>query len=398
MRTTLRFALSAALAASMSLPWLASAQEEGATPEATAVDGEGGPAPEVDPAEVERFLAEGASLREEQNDEEAIARFRQAYEASGETSGQAMAELALAERALERWMDAVTHFDRALELGGEWVEQLRGNLERAREDCLGHLARLSVTTDAEDATLTVDGEDRGALPLEAPIVLSPGSHEVRVSIAAPPPAEGEEAAPPTVIERTVELAEGELSEQRFEQPTPEPPEDGDVDGPVQDTPEDEEWGDYEDYDVPEPIDESPSTGVWALTAVAAVGLATGTVFGFVSLSEQSAFDDLIAQPSITEADVTTANDIAQRGETFGLLADLGFGITIAAGATALVLYIVEQNARRAEAEAAEDEDGEDADGDGDGDGDEAADDESAFQVVPWADPRGGLGLFGGMRF
>jgi tetratricopeptide (TPR) repeat protein len=79
------------------------------------------------------------------------------------------------------------------------------------------------------------------------------------------------------------------------------------------------------------VDNSPSVGVWVTTAIAGVGLVTGTVFGFLALSAQSDFD---AMPT---------GDAADRGETFALVADLAFGVAIAAGATAIVLYATEQH-------------------------------------------------------
>jgi hypothetical protein len=361
--------------------------------------------------DVDALLAEGAALREDGDDAAAIERFARAFEASGQSSGQAVAEMALAERALERWLDAARHFEAALELGGDWVEPLRANLERARDDVYAHVARLEVTTEIDGATLEVDGEPVGALPLARPVLLEPGRHTVRV-LFPPVVPEGAEAPPedaePRVVEREVEIGEGELRQSAFEVETslPEPPpEDDGVDdaegaatagseAEVADV-EEEDDSDWEDsYPMEEPIDTNPSTTVWALSGVAAVGLVAGTVFGFVMLSEQSAFDDLIAEPTLPEEERQEAEDIARRGETFALLADLSFGVTLAAGATALVLYIVEQDRRRAERDA-EDDDGEDDAGEGDdGEGDDGAE-ESAAVLVPWASPTGGGVALGG---
>lgn len=77
--------------------------------------------------------------------------------------------------------------------------------------------------------------------------------------------------------------------------------------------------------------EEPTAEVWAMAGVAAAGLISGTVFGFLALSEQSNFD---AMPT---------NATADRGELFALIADISFGVAIAGAATAIILYIVERS-------------------------------------------------------
>jgi hypothetical protein len=75
----------------------------------------------------------------------------------------------------------------------------------------------------------------------------------------------------------------------------------------------------------------PSVGVWVTAGIAAAGLVSGTVFGFLALSEQSNFD---AEPT---------NDTADRGEAFALVADISFGVAAAMAITSVVLYIVERS-------------------------------------------------------
>ena len=68
-----------------------------------------------------------------------------------------------------------------------------------------------------------------------------------------------------------------------------------------------------------------------MATTAAAGLISGTVFGFLALSEQSNFD---AEPT---------NDGADRGEAFALVADVSFGVAAAMAVTSVVLYVVEQS-------------------------------------------------------
>lgn len=102
----------------------------------------------------------------------------------------------------------------------------------------------------------------------------------------------------------------------------------------------------------------PSAGVWALAGIGAAGLISGTVFGFLALSEQSTFDN------------APAHDVADRGETYALIADISFGVAVAGAAAAIILYIVEQS--------------------GSSDSDSAT-------VVPYVDPNGG-GVAARVRF
>jgi tetratricopeptide (TPR) repeat protein len=97
----------------------------------------------------------------------------------------------------------------------------------------------------------------------------------------------------------------------------------------------------------------PSAGVWVTAGIAALGLVSGTVFGFLALSEQSNFD------------ATPTNETADRGELFALIADISFGVAGAAAITAIVLYIVEASMGSEEASA------------------------SNFQLTPWGNAQGG---------
>jgi hypothetical protein len=111
----------------------------------------------------------------------------------------------------------------------------------------------------------------------------------------------------------------------------------------------------------------PSIGVWISAGVAAAGLISGTVFGFLALSEQSNFDQM---PTLETAD---------RGEAFALVADISFGVAAAAAITGIVLYIVERStAPRSQAGMLQG-------------------DRLQLGVAPWASPNGG-GMAAQLRF
>jgi len=69
------------------------------------------------------------------------------------------------------------------------------------------------------------------------------------------------------------------------------------------------------------------TEIWIASGVAGVALVTGTVLGFLALSEQSEFDE------------NPTNEAADSGEQLALLADISFGVALAAAVTGLVLHL-----------------------------------------------------------
>jgi tetratricopeptide (TPR) repeat protein len=92
-------------------------------------------------------------------------------------------------------------------------------------------------------------------------------------------------------------------------------------------------GEGDEYE-PEPppvveAERSVSAGVWVMTAIGGAALVAGTVLGFLALSEQAEFDEMPSE------------DTATRGERFALFADVSFGLALAAGITAVVLYLTD---------------------------------------------------------
>ncbi len=172
------------------------------------------------------------------------------------------------------------------------------------------------------AAIQIDGESRGTSP--ADLIVSPGEHELRLTLAGYEPLmQSVTVQPDATVEITVELvgaAQVASEEGVFGE------------GGVESEDEAEEATPVEEA----PLSTDPSAGVWITTALAGVALVTGTVFGFLALSRQSDFD---AMPTRSAAD---------EGEAFALVADLSFGVAIAAGITAIVLYATERPAAPAD--------------------------------------------------
>lgn len=126
--------------------------------------------------DAEALIEEGIQLRERRQDAEALTRFEQAYELS--ESGRALAQIALAEQALSRWVSAYRHLQDALRSEDAWVSERQAPLRRALASMEEHVARLSVRGEPAGAEVFVNGESIGTLPLETAV--EPGAHSVEV--------------------------------------------------------------------------------------------------------------------------------------------------------------------------------------------------------------------------
>jgi tetratricopeptide (TPR) repeat protein len=151
----------------------------------------------------------GVQLRREGKDLEALDEFQRANALAPRP--RILAQIALAEQALGRWVAAENHLQAALASQEDaWIRDHRAELEQALATIARHLGLLTVETNATDAELWIDGTRRGPLPLSAQRVAS-GS--VRIEVRRP-------GGDP--VERTVDVAAGtELTEHvEFVVPTP----------------------------------------------------------------------------------------------------------------------------------------------------------------------------------
>lgn len=178
---------------------------------------------------------------------------------------------------------------------------------------------VNLSSDPPGAAVVVDGESSGATtPTE--LTLPPGDHEVALALS------GYELAT-----RSVTVAAGATAELSVALTVMPEAEEASAEGAE----EAEEEAEEAATETPAPSTD-PSAATWVTTAIAGVALVTGTVFGFVALSRQSDFD------------VAPSRPLADEGEAFALAADLAFGVAVAAGITAIVLYATDRPAPPAE--------------------------------------------------
>lgn len=169
--------------------------------------------------DVEAVLREGIAHRVAGRDEEAVARFEAAYamHPAPVTAGQ----LALACQAVGRWLDADRYFREALaHPEDDWVRRHRRALDEAYGRVQRHVGELELRGGPAGATVWIDQEPRGTLPLAAPLRVRAGELALEVRAEGYLP-----------FARVVSVAAGELSRERVvmsprtpsAQPPPLPP-------------------------------------------------------------------------------------------------------------------------------------------------------------------------------
>lgn len=142
------------------------------------------------------LIDEGVTLREQGRDEDALERFRRAYELS--PSPEALAQIALAEQALGRMVDAEAHLREAL--AGEpdrFVRRYRRLLLEALGEIGAQLGTISIVGGVEGAVVAIGGVRRGTLPLEEPVRVVAGPLRVTVTREGYRPFEREIEVPAT---------------------------------------------------------------------------------------------------------------------------------------------------------------------------------------------------------
>jgi hypothetical protein len=133
--------------------------------------------------EADALIEEGVSLRVKGKNQEALELFRKAHALA--PTARTLAQVGLAEGALQQWIDAEDHLSAALAAHDTpWIENQRNReaLERALTSIRGHVGRVAVLGPA-GADISVNGRPAGRLPLSEPLRVAEGA--VQIEAKAP---------------------------------------------------------------------------------------------------------------------------------------------------------------------------------------------------------------------
>lgn len=178
----------------------------------------------------------------------------------------------------------------------------RASVEKKIADLLAVPATLVISSQPSGAAIALDGVSTGKVT-PAELTVSRGDHQLAFSLA------GYQSVNEAIAARIGARHELVVALQ----PVPPPPP-ASASAPEQ-------------APTPEVSRSSPTTALWITGIVGAAGLVTGSVLGFLTLSERSDFD---AHPNEASAD---------RGERLALFADVAFGVGAMALITGAVLYL-----------------------------------------------------------
>jgi tetratricopeptide (TPR) repeat protein len=251
--------------------------------------------------------AEGQALFDKERYEEARAAFQRAHNTI--PNPVVLLPIAECDFRMGKLEEAYQGFERYLQERPDAPE--RTEVEQKMADLREVPALVGVTSAPAGAAIKVDGQDTGQVT-PATVEIVRGEHIVELTLAGHNPSS-----------KSIETRIGGRYELAFTlEPLPPPPPVAQVD------------------DTQPPRDTSPPTAaMWATGVIGAAGMVTGSVLGFMALSERSDFDD---NPTAESAD---------RGERLALFADVAFGVGAMALITGAVLYLT---AGEAEGDAAAD--------------------------------------------
>lgn len=134
---------------------------------------------QTQPPSVDALLRQGVALRQRGNDAEALEVFQRARGLSPEP--RVLAQIALAEQALGRWVDAARNLRAAMRHEDDpWIRRNLSALTGAREEIIRHVGGLRAQGDGARGALRVDGAQAATLPMTEAIVVLSGARDIEV--------------------------------------------------------------------------------------------------------------------------------------------------------------------------------------------------------------------------
>jgi hypothetical protein len=134
--------------------------------------------PNAEQKEADRHFKSGVALFKEGKFKEALAEFERAYEIAPHPL--VLYNIAGCHRELSNYGDAIRFYERFLEEGKGQVPPARLNTAQTELDAiLARIARVTIIIQGPPyATLFLDGEQLGTMPIPMPLVLPPGEHKL----------------------------------------------------------------------------------------------------------------------------------------------------------------------------------------------------------------------------
>jgi hypothetical protein len=131
-------------------------------------------------ADAEALIRSGLELRRGGHDQEALQLFQQAVEAK--PTPRSLAQLGLCEQAVGLWPAAERHLEEALKSEGDdaWKKKNAKALTESLAFVKGKVGSVEVWGTPQGATVVLDDNAAGTLPLRAPLHVSEGQRTFRI--------------------------------------------------------------------------------------------------------------------------------------------------------------------------------------------------------------------------
>jgi tetratricopeptide (TPR) repeat protein len=152
----------------------------GVPPAQVAPGADASPAPASKDSAVEMLISQGTELRKRGDDARALDAFERAWAVSH--SARALAQVALAEQALGRWLEAHQHLQEALrDTADPWIIAHRTTLSAALNEIASQLGAVEITCNVVGAEVRIDGRLIGRTPLVGSVPVLAGQSVIQVS-------------------------------------------------------------------------------------------------------------------------------------------------------------------------------------------------------------------------
>lgn len=155
-------------------------------------------------SEPDDLVSQGVERRRHGDDSGALCLFEEAY-GKGH-SPRALAQMALAEQALGKWVAASEHIRQALGLERDpWILKNRSVLNESAARVAEHVGQIDILGGTPGAEVRLDGVARGILPLRQPLAATTGTVTIDLLMRGRLP-----------LRRTTSVRAGEITRESFD--------------------------------------------------------------------------------------------------------------------------------------------------------------------------------------